>query len=163
MTRIDELKAHYNLEKHPEGGSFSECYTSKASHNNREYVGSIYFLLEADEISHFHQIDCEEIWYFHEGCGMQITVITDDGMEERLLGNNIQNGENAMVVIPEGAIFAAINLDPDGYTFVSCVTAPKFQYEGFKLIGKSELKELHPELADDVIDLAYDDARISKG
>ena len=160
MSRIDELKSHYKLDKHPEGGWFSECYTSKGEHEGRSFAGSIYFLLEADEVSHFHQIDCEEIWYFHEGCGMKITVITDDGMEEYILGNNVQEDENAMVVIPEGAIFAATNLDKDSYTFVSCVTAPKFMYEGFRLIGKTELKELHPELMDDVISLAYDDDQI---
>ena len=163
MTRIDELKSHYNLEKHPEGGWFSECFTSKAARDNREYAGSIFFLLESDEISHFHQIDCEEIWYFHEGCGMKITVIANHKTEEMLLGNDIKNGENAMVAIPAGAIFAATNLDPAGYTFVSCVTTPKFQYEGFRLIGKTELQELHPDLTEDVINLAYDDARIQEG
>ncbi|WP_081677499.1 cupin domain-containing protein [Butyrivibrio sp. WCD3002] len=35
---------------------------------DRPLAGSIYFLLTEDEISHFHQIDCEEIWYHHEGC-----------------------------------------------------------------------------------------------
>ena len=64
-SRIQELKTHYKLEQHPEGGCFSECFTSRENKDLRALAGSIYFLLEKDEISHFHKIDCEEIWYFH--------------------------------------------------------------------------------------------------
>ncbi|WP_026518589.1 cupin domain-containing protein [Butyrivibrio sp. MC2021] len=155
-SRIQELKDHYKLEKHPEGGWFNECYSSSASLSERAFAGSIYFLLEKDEISHFHQIDCEEIWYYHEGCGMNITVITDDGQKELLLGSDITIGEEVMVAIPKGAIFAAENLDSNSYTFVSCMTTPKFSYNGFKLIGKKELRALYPGVSDDTLRLAYD-------
>ena len=40
-----------------------------------------------------------------------------------------------MVVVPKGSIFAAENLDPQGYTFVSCMTTPKFSYDGFILVN----------------------------
>ena len=116
-------------------------------------MGSIYFLLDGTEVSHFHQIDCEEVWYFHEGCGLRITMIQDgqDGAEapsrkpqitELLLGGDTASGQRAMVVIPKGAIFASENLDPAGYSFVSCATAPAFSYEGFRLVKKAELKRL---------------------
>ena len=142
--RAEILKKTYHLERHPEGGWFSEVYTARAMADGRPAAGSIYFLLDAGEISHFHQIDCEEIWYFHEGCGMKITVLTEDVPEEYRLG--MKDGERAMVVIPEGAAFAAENLQEDGYTFVSCMTAPKFRYEGFRLLGKEEIREKYPEL-----------------
>ena len=54
MNRKTEiLKKAYRLEKHVEGGSFSESYTAPFKHNGRPIAGSIYFLLEAGEISHF--------------------------------------------------------------------------------------------------------------
>lgn len=46
-----------------------------------------------------------------------------------------------MARIPKGAIFSADNLAADGYTFVSCVTTPKFRYEGFRLVPESEVRE----------------------
>ncbi|MCR5097164.1 MAG: cupin domain-containing protein [Erysipelotrichaceae bacterium] len=76
-TRAEELKNLYNLTQHPEDGSFAEVYTSSFVTADRAYMGSIYFLLDKDEISHFHQIDCDEIWYYHEGCGMKISVLKD--------------------------------------------------------------------------------------
>lgn len=157
MGRIEELKQYYKLEKHPEGGCFCECYTSEASQGGRYYAGNIYFLLEKDEISHFHQIDCEEIWFYHEGCGMKITVITKEGIAEYIISNKTDSNDNVMVVIPKGAIFAAQNLDPSGYTFVSCVTTPKFSYEGFRLVYKNEIKELCPDVPEELYLLAYED------
>lgn len=77
MNRADVLKKEYNLEKHPEGGWFVEVYTAPFEKEGRPLAGSIYFLLDKGEISHFHQIDCDEIWYFHEGCGMKVTMLTD--------------------------------------------------------------------------------------
>lgn len=156
-SRIQELKTHYKLEQHPEGGSFCECYTASEAKDARALAGSIYFLLEKGEISHFHKIDCEEIWFYHEGCGMKITVLKDAILEEYLLGNDLSKGESVMVTIPKDAIFAAENIDPSGYTFVSCVTAPKFSYEGFKLIGKSAIKEIYPVASDELLELAYED------
>ncbi len=155
MNREMDLIEEYKLEKHPEGGWFCECYTSEDELDGRPLSGSIYFLLRSGEISHFHQIDCDEIWYYHEGCGMRITVITDASRHEYLLGGNIDNDEKAMVVIPKGAIFAAENLDDGGYTFVSCMTTPKFSYFGFRLVYANELREKYPGLPEEIYNLAY--------
>ncbi len=41
--------------------------------------------LGSKRISHFYEIDCDEIRYFHEGCGLKITDLNDD-MRQYLLG-----------------------------------------------------------------------------
>ena len=48
-----------------------------------------------------------------------------------------------MRLIPAGTVFAAENLDPRGYTLISCVTAPQFTYEGFELFRKEQLLEYY--------------------
>ena len=149
-NRIEELKKHYKLIKHVEGGSFSEVYTAPFEKDGRALAGSIYFLLEKDEISHLHEIDCDEIWYYHEGVGMKITALYNNEVFEYLLGKDIDKGENVMVVIPAGSIFGAENLK-EGYTFVSCATTPGFTYEGFRLVSKDEIKEKYPNIADKIL------------
>lgn len=141
MERSKELIERYTLQAHPEGGYFNEVYTAPFMFSDtRETGGSIYFLLDKNDISHFHVIDCDEIWYYHEGCGMRITMIDQDGKVSYAdLGMNIEKKEMAMVVIPKGVIFAAENLDKDEYTFVSCATTPQFQYQGFRLVKESEV------------------------
>ena len=142
MNRAEQLIKIYDLQPHEEGGHFAEVYTAPFETNGRPLAGSIYFLLDRSEVSRFHVIDCDEIWYFHEGCGMRITVLTDGSREDYLLGNNVERGERAMVVIPKGRVFCAENLDPEGYSFVSCMTAPKFSYDGFRLVSEEEIVEM---------------------
>ncbi len=141
MNRSKELIESYALQAHPEGGYFSEVYTAPFMYSDtRETGGSIYFLLDQSDISHFHVIDCDEIWYYHEGCGMRITMIDSNGKVIYAdLGMHLERNESAMVVIPKGVIFAAENLEKDGYTFVSCATTPQFQYQGFRLVKESEV------------------------
>ena len=55
----------YKLLPHVEGGYFIELYSSASLLKLSNDAGSIYFLLDQNDISHFHRIDCEEIWYYH--------------------------------------------------------------------------------------------------
>lgn len=154
--RVTELKNFYKLETHVEGGSFAEVYTSPFAQNNRATAGSIYFMLVRDDISHFHKIDCDEIWYYHEGGGLRITTIDGGKVEEILLGKDLNKNQKFMAVIPAGTIFAAENIDKQSYTFISCATTPKFRYEGFQLITRSELKKIYPQISEKILRLAYD-------
>ncbi len=139
---IKKLKEGYHLEKHLEGGWFSEIYTSSITSNDgRPIAGSIYLLLIADEISHFHKIDCDEIWYYHAGCGVRIITLDKTGKKENLLGINPKNNEHPSVIVPKGTIFAAENIDKKSYSFVSCATFPKFKNEGLCMICRAELRK----------------------
>ena len=157
MDRITELKEAYALSPHPEGGWFAEVYTAPFVQGGRALAGSIYFMLCGGDISHFHQIDCDEIWYYHEGCGLKITVLQGGKCETLLLGADPAAGQRAMAVIPAGAVFAAENIDPAGYTFLSCATTPAFSYEGFRLIGRQELRERFPFAEGSLLPLAFKD------
>ena len=154
MNRTEELTKAYHLCPHPEGGSFAEAWSSGEKQKDRPLAGSIYFLLNGAEISHLHVIDCDEVWYYHEGCGLELTLITPDGECSCVrLEPGLEAGGRVMAAIPAGVMFAARNLNPKGYTFVSCVTAPHFTYEGFRLIGEQELRRICPESAEELSDL----------
>ena len=145
MNRIEQLTEAFRLEPHPEGGSFSEVYDCPITDaHQRSIAGSIYFLLDGADISHFHQIDCEEIWYYHEGCGLRITVLENGVRREIRLGMDAGQGQAPMAVMPAGCIFAAENLDAGSYTFVSCLTAPHFTYDGFRLVPFEEIRAAFP-------------------
>jgi predicted cupin superfamily sugar epimerase len=160
MNRSEELKSKYNLERHPEGGWFSEVYTSPFDLGGRAFMGSIYFLLEGEDISHFHQIDCDEIWYHHEGSALKITMLTDGKLETCVIGQN--SGQTAMAVIPKGAIFAAENVEKDGYCFMSCATTPRFSYDGFRLVDNEEISRICPSEFEKIKHLAFEKAEIEE-
>ena len=148
-ARVREIITRFCLEPHPEGGAFSEVYTAPfsmkdAAGKTRPCAGSIFFLLQGRDISRFHRIDCDEIWLYHEGCGLRLFSITPEGeAREELLGADFSAGQRPMRVIPAGTVFAAENLDPRGYTFISCVTAPRFTYEGVELLDRARLLEMY--------------------
>lgn len=147
---VEAIIKDYKLQAHEEGGYFSEVYTSAPQlgtiSDNRPLAGSIYFLLPPQAVSHFHVLDCEEVWYYHAGCGLKIYSINSSGNLETIkLGLNYSKGEKPMVIMPKGTIFAAENLLDIGYTFISCVTVPKFRYEGFRLVPYEEIKKFGVE------------------
>lgn len=153
---VQELKEAYGLQQHSEGGWFAEVYTSSFKRRGRATAGNIYFLLDKEDVSHFHRLDCDEVWFYHAGCGMRIIVLQAGQVKEYFLGVDTTRNERAMVVIPAGAIFAAENLDKESYTFISCVTTPRFNYKGFRLITKAELKKTYPRISEDLLRMAYE-------
>ena len=155
MIDAEKLKEQYRLSPHVEGGSFIEAYTAPFEANGRPMAGSIYFLLDGREISHFHEIDCDELWFYHAGCGLRLTMLGDGGRRELLLGADAEKGQRAMAVIPAGTVFAAENLEPDGFTFLSCVTTPRYVEQGFRLVSREELKEGFHWIVDDAAYLAF--------
>lgn len=159
MKDTKQLIKALDLKQHPEGGWFSRVYSAPDFLQNvdRAISGSIYFLLDKGEISHFHQIDCDEIWYYHEGCGLKVYLIYPDGrLKEEILGIDIAKGEKPMVIIPKGAIFAAENIKSEAFTFISCVTTPQFNFEGFKLFTQAELIKKYPAYRSVIEKMAFD-------
>ena len=62
-----------------------------------------------------------------------------------------------LVAASAGNVIAAENVDPNGYSFVSCATTPKFTYDAFRLIAKEELRALCPARYEELARLAMND------
>lgn len=139
-NRINILKKKYNLKPHIEGGWFYEDNTIlKDSKDKRPSFGVFGFLIIKNEINHFHILDCDEIWCFHEGCGLTIHIIDIEGNHKTLLfGNDIEHGQVPYVIFKKGTTFGAENLDNNSYTFFIGFTIPKFKYEGLTLLIQDE-------------------------
>lgn len=159
VSAADELIARLKLEPHPEGGHFRRVYTAPfLQETGRAFAGSIYFLLRGEAISHFHCIDCDELWYFHRGCGARIFCIDGAGqLRTLLLGPEAEHGQAPMVLIPAGTVFASENLDKAGFTLMSCATVPQFAYERFTLFSRRTLLARFPQHGDLIRRLAMPD------
>lgn len=141
-----------NLEMiaHPEGGYFKETYRSANSFSpegfsgTRNYSTSIYFLLEKNNVSHFHRIKSDEIWYYHAGASLSVYVIYPNGkMEELKIGPDLQNGEVLQAVVPANTIFGSTSKNE--YSLVGCMVSPGFDFSDFELFTTSELMEVYPQ------------------
>lgn len=119
---------------HPEGGHYVETFRDAPGPDGRATSTAIYFLLQADEVSHWHRVDAAEVWLWHAG-GPLVLTISDDGTLTQCrtvhLGANLRARQRPQAIVPKGAWQTAETLG--AWTLVSCVVAPGFQFEGFEL------------------------------
>lgn len=136
------------LQSHPEGGFYKEIITGQqASADSRNAYSSIYFLLTHDNISHFHRIDADEIWYHHAGQTLLIHMIYPSGTYECIrLGKDVAKGEVLQYVVPKGTIFASSLAEDTGYALVGCMCQPGFDFNHFELFSTQQLNQLYPHL-----------------
>lgn len=143
------------LLKHPEGGWYKEVYRNPENikkeslperfSGDRSFSTSIYFLLKSGELSAFHRIKQDEIWYFHEGAPLTIYVIDENSKYFELhLGNSIKNNCQPQVVVKSGWLFAAKVDNENSYTLTGCSVAPGFDFEDFDMPEREKLLGLYP-------------------
>lgn len=136
MTEIDEARAviqRLELAPHPEGGWYRETWRADAADGDRGAGTAIFFLLEAGQSSHWHKVDADELWLWHAGTGLALSIAPDDAgpVETIRLGPDVLSGETPQARIPAGHWQAAAA--DRGWALVSCVVVPAFDFAGFTL------------------------------
>jgi predicted cupin superfamily sugar epimerase len=136
---------------HPEGGYYKETYRSEEQTinkegNKRNTSTAIYFLLENNNISRFHRIKSDELWFFHQGNAIEIVSIHNNELVSITLGNDIDKGEVPQAVIPANVWFASSVKDGQGFGLVSCTVAPGFDFADFEMAKQNELLKEYPML-----------------
>jgi|TARA_B110000908_G_scaffold38475_1_gene46351 predicted cupin superfamily sugar epimerase len=129
MTAQDIIE-RLGLEPHPEGGYYRQTW--RAENEGRAVGTCIYFLLKDGGHSHWHKVDATEIWLFHTGAPLVLSLsATDEGpATDHLLSPDLSTGEPQLIV-PTGHWQAARTTGD--YTLVSCTVSPGFEFEGFTL------------------------------
>ena len=130
----DEIIAKLNLQPHPEGGYYRQTWiaSNADSHNGRATGTCIYFLLKAGESSHWHHVDATEIWLYHAGAPLTLSIAeTEAGpARDHLLSPDIATGAPQVLVPTHHWQSAETTGD---WTLVSCIVSPGFTFEGFTL------------------------------
>ncbi|KIC26509.1 MULTISPECIES: cupin domain-containing protein [unclassified Leisingera] len=126
----DRIIEHLGLQQHPEGGWYKETW--RAENEGRPTGTCIYFLLKAGESSHWHRVDATEIWLYHAGAPLVLSMAaTDEGpVQDHLLTPDLTKGAPQLIV-PTGHWQAAGTTG--AFTLASCTVSPGFEFEGFEL------------------------------
>lgn len=126
----DQIIAHLGLAPHPEGGWYRQTWG--ADNAGRPSGTCIYFLLAEGQASHWHKVDATEIWLFHSGAPLILSISdSDDGPAvDYLLGPDLARGA-PQIIVPQGHWQAARSTG--AYTLVSCAVSPGFRFSGFTL------------------------------
>lgn len=132
MTSAKDIIATLNMQPHPEGGYYVETFRDEDGPEGRGYSTAIYYLLEKGDRSHWHRVDASELWFWHAGSPLELSLSFDGKViEQRILGSDIVAGERPQVIVPKGDWQSAQSLGD--WTLVSCTVAPGFVFEGFEM------------------------------
>lgn len=142
MAQTDTAAAlieQLDLSPHPEGGWYKQTWRGPDTADGRASGTAILFLLKAGERSHWHTVDAEEMWIWQGGDPLTLRIAESDAgpLEAMTLGGNVTAGEVLQGFVPRMAWQAAEALPPGkaehGYSLVSCVVVPGFDFAGFTL------------------------------
>ena len=125
----EAIIAKLGLQPHPEGGWYRQTWVGPEV-DGRASGTAILFLLKAGERSHWHRVDADEIWLWHAGAPLVLSMGLDRAVEHRL-GPDVLGTEVVQQVVPAGWWQAAWSTGD--WTLVSCTVSPGFRFEGFEL------------------------------
>ena len=149
-SNIEKIINSLNLKALPEGGWYAETYRSEQVLGNteRNMLTSIYFLITSENVSRFHKIKSDELWYFHQGSTLTVHTLDENGHTTNKLGLNLEDGEKPYLLVKANTIFGSSIDSENGYALVSCAVAPGFDFRDFQLFTKEDLLKDFPENED---------------
>ena len=133
MSEAGRIIEALDLRPHPEGGWFRQSWVAEAGPGERPAGTCILFLLKAGERSHWHRVDSVEIWHFHAGAPLVLSLAGSESgpAEDRVLGPDVLAGQSPQVIVPKDWWQAARSTGD--WTLVGCTVSPGFRFEGFTL------------------------------
>ena len=127
----EAIIAELGLAPHPEGGWYVQTFEDASGPDGRARSTAIYFLLEAGQVSHWHRVDAVEIWHWHAGAPLELSIAAPGGVETTILGVELAAGQRPQAIVQAHAWQSARSQGE--WTLVSCTVAPGFRFDGFEL------------------------------
>lgn len=121
------------------------------SRGDRALATAIYFLLRGGQVSEWHRVSSDELWFFHAGDPLTLKLVSPAGEpQEAALGLNWAEGARPQVLVPANYWQAAVPAPagPHGWTLVSCVVAPGFDFADFEMCDEAAMGVRFPGLGD---------------
>lgn len=120
------------MKPHPEGGHYVETFRDDRKVDGRSCSTAIYYLLDTGDVSEWHRVDATEIWHWHAGAPLVITVSANGhDASAHYLGPDLNAGQRPQFIVETGWWQTATSLG--AWTLVGCTVAPGFDFRGFEL------------------------------
>ena len=141
-----EVIALLGLQPHPEGGHFRETFRDTRTIDGKRGVSTaIYYLLARGERSHWHRVDAIEIWHWHAGAPLALSLYESGAAPRTLcLGADLAAGERPQGVVPPGVWQSARSLGDwtlGDWSLVGCTVAPGFEFAHFELAAPGAIPD----------------------
>lgn len=129
MSLAQALIEKLALAPHPEGGWYRQTWVGPTV-QGRATGTAILFLLAEGQRSHWHRVDADEVWLWHAGAPL-ILSMGETLARDITLGPDVLGGQVPQAIVPAHHWQAACTTGD--YTLVSCTVSPGFDFAGFTL------------------------------
>ncbi|HZZ49100.1 MAG TPA: cupin domain-containing protein [Pseudonocardia sp.] len=133
MSVRPELAEQLDLEPHPEGGWYRRTWRSPVEFVPTGYPGprasatAIYFLLCPGERSRPHVVRSDELWLWHRGGALRLTIGED----------SVVLDEHCPQALVPGGVWQSCEPETDEAVLVTCVVAPGFDFADFTMASET--------------------------
>lgn len=136
MSRLTARDVIFTLgmQQHPEGGWYAETFVDDEGPDGRAHSTAIYYLLEAEDASHWHRVDAVEVWHHYSGAPVELDLSEGVSIDRHVLGGDLAAGQRPQLVVPRHTWQTARPLGE--WSLVGCTVAPGFRFSGFELAAK---------------------------
>lgn len=142
-SRSQYLINHLQLQPHIEGGYYRRFYQNSKEitigNKVRPLSTSILYLLEGEATSHFHRLQSDELWFFHEGCDIILHQFDEHYLYKTSKLGTATSETHPQLLISGGVIFGAELSDKSSYALVSCMVSPGFDFNDYELLSTETL------------------------
>ncbi len=132
-----------------EGGLFRQTHID-------EHSTAILYMLIAPDFSALHTLDSVEVYHWHAGAPVRITLIDDAGtVTENILGPDILAGQRPQLVVAPGVWQGSTSTGE--WSLLGTTMAPGFTWEGFSLGNRSDLLARFPHAREHITALTREE------
>lgn len=147
IERLEGLIERFGLEPiEHEGGWFRRVHTGEAMADGRALSTTIYALFTREQFSALHRLDAVEQFFFLDGDGFEAFRVDNYGSGSW----DVLDRESPHLVFEVGEWFGGRPVldGSNGWTLMSCVVTPGFDWKGFAIGKREELLEKYPDSGD---------------
>lgn len=127
------------LSPHPEGGFYRETFRDPRAVDGRAASTAIYYLLPAGQVSAWHRVDAAEIWHWHAGAPLELSLFENGRRSVLRLGADLTGGERPQGIVPAGVWQSATSLGD--WSLVGCTVAPGFEFAHFEIAAPGQIPD----------------------
>ena len=153
---VEQIVTFLRLEPLVEEGGWFRRTRTEGKEDGRPTMTCIYALFTREQFSALHRLDAAETLFFHSGDPFEILELGPDGsVQLGLLGSNVGAGETPQRAFAKGIWFGGKpkKNGRNGYSLMSAVVSPGFEWEGFELGKRKELVGLYPDCVSEIVSL----------
>jgi len=136
-----------------EGGFFRETHRGRVSipgealppiyqGSSRQTSTAIYYLLTRDSFSALHRLKSDEIYFFHAGDPVALSLVDDAGHLSRIiLSNRLTANEQCQAVVPAGTWQGSRLVESGEWALLGTAVAPGFEFSDWELAPRGTFLE----------------------